>query len=59
MTVLLSIIAILFLVLVIGIPLLEKYSSEKTDEELGKITRYMPALMIVLIISGAIRYFIG
>ena len=59
MTVLLSILAILFLVLAVGMPLLEKYSSEKSDEELGKITRYMPALMIILIICIAGRYFIG
>ena len=59
MTVLLSILAILFLVLVVGIPLIEKYSTEKSDEELGKMTRYMPALMVVLIIAMAIRYFMG
>ena len=35
MTVLLSILAILFLVLAVGLPLIEKYSTEKTDEELG------------------------
>jgi hypothetical protein len=59
MTVLLSILAILFLVLAVGLPLIEKYSTEKSDEELGKITRYMPALMAVLIIGIALRYFIG
>jgi preprotein translocase subunit SecG len=59
MTVLLSILAILFLILVVGIPLLEKYSAEKSDEELGKMTRYMSVLMAVLIIGMAIRYFIG
>ena len=59
MTVLLSILAILFLVLTVGLPLIEKYSTEKSDEELGKITRYMPALMAVLIIGVALRYFMG
>ncbi len=59
MTVLLSILAILFLVLIVGIPLIEKYSTEKSDEELGKMTRYMPALMGILIIGMAIRYFMG
>ena len=59
MTVLLSILAILFLVLAVGIPLIEKYSTEKSDEELAKITRYMPALMVVLIIAMAFRYFMG
>ena len=59
MTVLLSILAILFVVLIVGIPLIEKYSTEKSDEELSKITRYMPALMVVLLIGTAIRYFMG
>ena len=59
MTVLLSILAILFLVLVAGLPLIEKYSTEKSDEELGKMTRYMPALMAILIIGMSIRYFMG
>lgn len=59
MTVLLSILAILFLVLAVGIPLIEKYSTEKSNEELAKITRYMPALMVVLIIAMAFRYFMG
>jgi len=59
MTVLLSILGILFLVLAVGLPLIEKYSTEKSDEELGKMTRYMPALMTVLIIAMAVRYFMG
>ncbi len=59
MTVLLSILAILFLTLAVGLPLIEKYSTEKSDEELGKMTRYLPALMIVLIIAMAVRYFMG
>lgn len=59
MTVLLAILAILFVVLAVGIPLIEKYSSEKSDAELAKITRYMPALMVVLVIAMAFRYFMG
>ena len=59
MTVLLSILAILFLVLAVGLPLIEKHSTEKSDEDLGKMTRYMPALMAILIIGMAMRYFMG
>jgi hypothetical protein len=59
MTVLLSILAILFFVLAVGLRVIEKYSTEKTDEELGKMTRYMPALMAVLITGMAIRYLMG
>ena len=59
MTVLLAILGTLFLVLVVGIPLIEKYSKPKSEEELSKITRYMMPLMIILIIATAIRYFMG
>ena len=59
MTVLLSILAILFLVLAVGLPLIEKYTTEKSDAELGKMTRYMPALMAILIIGMAVRYFMS
>tara|TARA_R110002073_G_scaffold223317_2_gene383527 strand:- start:288 stop:467 length:180 start_codon:yes stop_codon:yes gene_type:complete len=59
MTVLLAILGTLFVVLVIGIPLIEKYSKPKTDEELSKITRYMVPLMVILVIATAIRYFMG
>ena len=59
MTVLLSILAILFLLLAVGLPLIEKYTTEKSDAELGKMTRYMPALMAILIIGMAIRYFMS
>jgi FtsH-binding integral membrane protein len=57
MTVLLSILAILFITLIVGIPLIEKYSTEKSDEELSKITRYMVPLMFILIIGSMVRYF--
>ena len=59
MTVLLSILAILFLVLAVGLPLIEKDTTEKSDAELGKMIRYMPALMAILIIGMAIRYFMS
>ncbi len=59
MTVLLAILGTLFLVLIIGIPLIEKYSKPKTDEELSKMARYMTPLMVILIIAVAIRYFMG
>ncbi|MEX0964026.1 MAG: hypothetical protein WDZ52_08320 [Pseudohongiellaceae bacterium] len=59
MTVLLAILATLFLVLVIGIPLIEKYSTPKSDEELSKLSRYMLPLMVILVIATAIRYFMG
>ncbi len=59
MTVLLMILGTLFLVLIVGIPLIEKYSKPKTDEELAKLSRYMVPLMVILAIATAIRYFMG
>ncbi|HAS48944.1 hypothetical protein OAU36_05860 [Gammaproteobacteria bacterium] len=59
MTVLFGILAILFVVLIVGIPLLEKYGSEKSDEELSKMSRYMMPLMVVLFIAMIIRYLIS
>ena len=59
MPVIVIILAILFATLIIGIPLIEKYSKEKSSEELQKITRYMTPLMIILLIAAAFRYFIS
>ena len=59
MGVLLVILATLFASLFIIIPLLEKYSKERSPEELQNITRWMTPLMIIMIIAMAIRYFIG
>ncbi len=59
MTVLFGILAILFMVLIVGIPLLEKYGSEKSDEELSKMSRYMMPLIVVLFIAMIIRYLIS
>jgi len=59
MPVIVIILAILFATLIIGIPLIEKYSTEKSEEQLQKITRYMVPLMILLLIGSAVRYFIS
>ena len=59
MPVIVIILAILFATLIIGIPLIEKYSKEKSSEELQKITRFMTPLMIILLIAAAFRYFIS
>jgi peptidoglycan biosynthesis protein MviN/MurJ (putative lipid II flippase) len=59
MPVIVIILAILFATLIIGIPLIEKYSTEKSEEDLQKITRYMIPLMILLLIGSAVRYFIS
>lgn len=57
MPVIVIILGLLFATLIIGIPLIEKYSTEKSDEELSKITRYMTPLMFAMIIAMAVRYF--
>ncbi len=56
MGVLIAILAILFILLFILIPLLEKYGKERSPEELQNITRWVIPLMIILIIATAIRY---
>jgi hypothetical protein len=58
MPVIVIILAILFATLIIGIPLIEKYSKEKSGEELQKINRFMTPLMIIFLIAAAFRYFI-
>ena len=59
MPVIVIILVILLITLIIGVPLIEKYSTEKSEEELQKITRYMIPLMILLLIGSAVRYFIS
>lgn len=58
MPVIVIILVVLFTILIIGVPLIEKYSTEKSDEELQKITRFMTPLMIIFLIAAAARYFI-
>lgn len=57
MQTLILILAALFASLFIAIPLIEKYSTEKTPEELNRMSRYMVPLFILLIIASAARYF--
>jgi|TARA_B100000315_G_scaffold98344_2_gene90398 hypothetical protein len=52
-----AILAVLFLTLFIGLPLVEKYSTEKSPEELNKIARWIAPLMVILILAMAARYF--
>lgn len=56
---LIAILATLFAVLFILIPLLEKYGKESSPEELQSITRWGTPLMIMLIIAMAVRYLLG
>lgn len=57
MQTLILILAALFASLFIAIPLIEKYSTEKSPEELAKMSRYMVPLFVLLIIASAARYF--
>ena len=59
MGVLVMILAILFATLFVLLPLLKKYGKEKSPEELHNISRWITPLMAILIIVGAIRYFMG
>ena len=59
MGVLVMILAILFATLFALLPLLKKYGKERSPEELHNISRWITPLMGILIIVGAIRYFMG
>jgi len=59
MGVLITILATLFAVLLIIVPLLEKYGKERSPEELRSITRWEMPLMVILIIAVAVRYLLG
>ncbi|HAJ75594.1 MAG TPA: hypothetical protein DCM64_03975 [Gammaproteobacteria bacterium] len=52
-----AILALLFLTLMVGLPLIEKYSTEKSPEELNKIAGWITPLMIIMIFAMAARYF--
>lgn len=57
MGVLLTILAVLFLALVIIIPLVERFGQRYSPEELGKITRWFFPLLLLLMVLQALRYF--
>ena len=59
MTVLIGIIALVFLSLFVLLPILEKYGKERSPEEIHKISRWITPLMVILIVASAARYFIG
>ena len=59
MNVLIGIIGIVFTSLFILVPLLEKYGTEKTPEELHKITRFMTPLMVIMLIVMAFRFMLS
>ena len=59
MGVLVMILTILFATLFVLLPLLKKHGTERSPEELHNISRWITPLMGILIIVGAIRYFMG
>lgn len=54
---LLMILGVLFLALFIIIPLVERYGKRHSPEELGKLTRWIFPLIMVLMVLQAVRYF--
>jgi len=59
MGVLVMILAILFATLFVLLPLLKKYGTERSPEELYNISRWITPLMVIMIIALSIRYFMG
>ncbi len=60
MNTLLIILGVLFLVLLVGVPLLERFSAKSSSDEKGKdygnISRFVFPLMAALIVVQMIRY---
>ena len=54
---LLLILGVLFLVLVIAVPLIERFGSGQSDADISKMSRFILPLVALLLVLQAIRYF--
>ena len=59
MTTLITILAVLFLSLIVVIPLVEKYTKKHGPIQTGNMHRYILPLMAVLLVLGVLRYYTG
>jgi hypothetical protein len=59
MTTLITILAVLFLSLIVVIPMVEKYTKKHGPIQTGNMHRYILPLMAVLLVLGVLRYYIG
>ncbi|OEY65261.1 hypothetical protein [Marinobacter sp. X15-166B] len=63
MKALVIILGVLFIVLLVGIPLLERYSSKSSEagagKDYGSLSRFVLPLVALLIIVQMIRYWFG
>ena len=54
---LLAILGVLFIALIIIVPLVERYGKRYSKEELGKLTRWIFPLLMLLMVLQTLRYF--
>ena len=54
---LLIVLGVLFLVLFIAVPLIERFGSRQSDGEISKMSRFILPLVALLLILQAIRHF--
>ncbi len=59
MTTLITILAVLFLSLIVVIPLVEKYTKKHGPIQTGNMHRYIFPLLAVLLVLGVLRYYMG
>lgn len=57
MATLITIIAILFLTLLVIVPMWEKYAARHETYDFGRLSRYIMPLMALLIVLQLIRYY--
>lgn len=59
MTTLITILAVLFLSLIVIIPLIEKYSEKHGPVQAGGLQRYIFPLMGLVLVLAVLRYYFG
>ncbi|HTN33552.1 MAG TPA: hypothetical protein VL091_06065 [Marinobacter sp.] len=57
MTILLIILAVLFLALIIILPLVEKYAPKGEARDYGNLSRFILPLVALLIVAQMVRYY--
>jgi hypothetical protein len=59
MTTLITILAVLFLSLIVVIPLVEKYTRKHGPIQTGNMQRYIFPLLAVLLVLAVLRFYLG
>ncbi|TQV84669.1 hypothetical protein FKG94_03865 [Exilibacterium tricleocarpae] len=54
---LLIILGVLFLLLIVAVPLIERFGGKQSDADISKMSRYILPLIALLLVLQAIRHF--